>query len=183
MLSTTILSMFLQLLWTHVAPIRRVITRHRPTPLYLKRDTLGVMAARDRAALSGAASYCQLRNRASHLVRRDRLESAKAYIAGSVSGYSNSSAKLWRLANSVLGHVLSPLPRTLVNEGGSPVTEVVDLANLMNNFFISKIQKLREGFTDDALPMLIFDTGPSVDGRWQQVYPGAPLPHRCHQGH
>ena len=65
-----------------VAPMMRFTTRQRPIPLYLQKDTMEVMAARDRAAKSGDASYRWLRNQATHLVRRDSHQSARNFITG-----------------------------------------------------------------------------------------------------
>ena len=137
-----------------VAPLKKVLTRIRHIPLYLSRDTLAVMAARDRAALVGSSDYRQLRNHSSHLVRRDKVNSARKFISGSVSSSGNSAARLWKLANTVLGRVLSSLPCKLVDEAGSLVTDKVELANMMNNYFISKIKKLRKGFyKQDTTPI------------------------------
>ena len=112
------------------------------------------MAARDRAALVGSSDYRRLRNLSSHLVRRDKVNSARKFISGSVSSSGNSAARLWKLANTVLGRVPSLLPCKLVDEAGSLVTDKVELANMMNNYFISKIKKLRKGFSEqDATPI------------------------------
>ena len=130
-----------------VAPLKQFSTRQRPTPLYLQRDTLEVMAARYGAAKSGAPNYRQLRNMASHLVRRDSHCSARAFVSGVVNSSGNSAARLWKLTNTVLGRVSPPLPCLLIGLARSPVTEPRELADTMNKFFISKISKLRDAFS------------------------------------
>ena len=110
-------------------------------------DTLKVMAARDRAAKSGATTtYCWLRNQALHLVRRDSHRSARNFVSNSVINSGSSAAKLWRLANTVLGRVSSSLPSSLIGPSGTPVTDSKVLANMMNSFFIEKISKLSSCF-------------------------------------
>ena len=59
-------------------------------------------------------------------------------------------ARLWRLANTILGRVLPLLPSSLISENSSPFSDPEALADTMNGFFISKIEKLREGFNSSG---------------------------------
>ncbi len=131
-----------------VAPRRQIHTKRRPTPLYLAPDTRAVMAARDRAAVSGSSDYRTLRNRANHLVRRDKHKSAENFIASTTS--SGSATKLWRLANTVLGRSSPPLPSSMVTSDGMTVSGDNTLAVTMNDFFIDKVTKIRSGITQTA---------------------------------
>ncbi len=89
-----------------VAPCKQIHTRRRPTPLYLAPDTRAVMAARDRAAVSGSTDYRTLRNRANHLVRRDKHKSAEDFIASTTSsGWPPSFGALQILSSA---HPLHP---------------------------------------------------------------------------
>ena len=134
-----------------VAPMEHFATRRRPTPLYLQRGTLAVMAACNSAARSGSANYRKLRNHASHIVRRDQLASTHSFVSGSVASSGNSAARLWKLANTVLGRVSPPLPSSLINENGLHVSDPELLANTMNCFFISTIERLRDGFATSVI--------------------------------
>ncbi len=130
-----------------VAPVRLISTKKRSTPLYLAPDTLAVMAARDRAAAAGNSTYRTLRNKANHLVRRDKHKSAVDYITEATSDHAGSATKLWRLANSALGRSSPPLPASMVTTDDGPVSGDDALAETMNNFFIDKVAKIRRGIS------------------------------------
>ena len=130
-----------------VAPITQITTLQRQTSLYLYRGILTVMAAQGGAARSGSTSYHNIRNRASQLERRDKHHSGLNFISDSVTSSGDSAAKLCKLANTVLGCVSPELHSPLIGENGSPVSGLEDLANSMNNFFISKIKCLMDGFS------------------------------------
>ena len=72
--------------------------------------------------------------------------SATNFISGSVLNSESSAARLWKLANTVLGHVSPPLPSSLIGKNGLPISDPEALVNNMNNFFVSKIELLMKDF-------------------------------------
>ncbi len=126
-----------------VAPSKLKSVKNRPTPLHLKPDTLKTMQERDKAATSGNhAKFRVLRNRAVHLVRRDRLETNARFIEEA----QGNPSKVWTLANSVMGrNSRMGLPRKMVDDNGVSISGDEALANHMNTFFLDKIDRLRKG--------------------------------------
>ncbi len=101
-----------------VAPEERVVVKERKVPLYLSVPTRRAISARDWAAQSGDHSlYRRLRNRASRMVRKDKVESNLKYL----EERNNDPKALWQLANDATGRATwSSLPQEL-HEGGEVV--------------------------------------------------------------
>ncbi len=124
----------------HLAPLRPVPVRRSNNPLYLASDTLAAMKERDRAAMHAPSKYRALRNKASRLVRRDKLVSSLKTIGKS----RNNQRKLWSHARSILesGDTVAMGSSLVVN--GAEITAPAEVATAFNDFFISKICKIRE---------------------------------------
>ena len=126
-----------------VAPLQVVQVKERKSPLYLSAETRGAIKERDLAATKGSHSeYRRLRNKASRLVRRDRL--ASNVEALQKEGFCPRS--IWQLANTVTGRsTRSALPMELVDEvTGEHIKGDEKLADCVNRFYIDKIDKIRE---------------------------------------
>ncbi len=125
-----------------VAPSKSIFVKERAVPLLLKDETRRTMAARDLAAQRGDwPLYRRLRNKAARQVRKDRLESTLQQL----SRHGNDPKEVWRLADSLTGRERSgALPPSLLRDG-ELVEGDRELADVMNSFYISKIDKIREG--------------------------------------
>ena len=124
-----------------IAPIRTVIVKDRSVPLSLAPDTLQAMAERDKAAATNHKDYRALRNKAARKVRRDKVLSSLKEIDGCKGDYS----RLWRFANATMGKGRSggSLPDRLVDIDGNVVSGP-EIPDAMNNFYITKVRKVRE---------------------------------------
>ncbi len=126
-----------------VAPLKEVKVKERSTPLYLTAETRSVIRERDCAAtLGNHIEYRRLRNLASRLVRKDKLGSNVANLQR--QGFDPKA--VWHLANTTTGRTArSTLPAELVSDAdGSSVKGDANLADHVNNFYIDKIDKIRE---------------------------------------
>ena len=85
--------------------------------------------------------FRELRNRASRLVKRDKLASNLRHLQG--RGFDHKS--VWNLANTATGRsTRSTLPSELVDEdSGNKVTGDTSLADCVNEFSIDKVNKIR----------------------------------------
>ncbi len=99
-----------------------------------------MMERRDKACATRSVNYRSLRNRARCLIRRDQLQSTISTINKS----GNDPAKIWKLANEALGATSRSLPHTL-GKGPDAVTAPLEKATTLNRFYISKIDRLRQG--------------------------------------
>ena len=108
------------------------------THLYLSEETRTAMAARDAARATN--QYRALRNKASSLVRRDKLRSNLQQLQKA----KGDPKKVWNLANQALGKSsYSSLPTSLT-VNGVPTKDKFEAATATNQFFIEKVVKLRE---------------------------------------
>lgn len=123
-----------------VAPVVEFRTKKRPSRLFLAPDTRQMMKDRDAAALQGNHDlYRALRNRASKLVRRDKLQSARAHI----KQLGNNAGKVWAFANECVGRgAKAELPVTMSN-GNTTFEGECELAMALNTFYVEKVQKIR----------------------------------------
>ncbi len=121
-----------------VAPVQSCRVR-RGANTYLSTETITAMKQRD--AASHTHDYKKLRNKVTSLVRRDKLKSNLDRLAKA----KGDPKALWNLANEALGKsTASPLPATLELDGVETAGDL-EAATALNNFYISKIDKLREG--------------------------------------
>ncbi len=139
-----------------VAPYKVVQVKERRTPLYLSSDTREAIRKRDEAATRGNHhDYRKCRNKASRLVRRDRLASNVAHLQK--EGLNPKA--IWYLANTVSGRsVKSALPTELIDEaGGNRVKGDAALADCINKFYISKIDKIRARIDSEGPQVAVQD--------------------------
>ena len=126
-----------------VAPLKAIRVK-RGDDLYLSSETLALMTVRDQAS---GRQYRSLRNRVSSLVRRDRLRSNLAKLSK-----ANGDPKiLWRLANEAMGKVKSSLPAS-IEVGGVATVGAVEAATAMGDFYVEKVDVLRDGLSDSPPP-------------------------------
>jgi hypothetical protein len=83
--------------WTGPPPIKTIMVKEGSLPLYLRPDTLALIAKRD--SLGPGPRYKAARNRVTALVRRDKEASNLAKLAES----GNSPTVLWEIANAAVG--------------------------------------------------------------------------------
>ena len=126
-----------------VAPMKAIRVK-RGDDLYLSPETLALMRVRDQAS---GKDYRSLRNRVSSLVKRDRLRSSMAKLSK-----ANGDPKiLWRLANEAMGKSKSTLPASL-EIGGVATVGAIGAATAMGDFYVDKIDALREGLSESPPP-------------------------------
>lgn len=100
-----------------VAPLREIRVK-KGGNLYLSAETLGVIKKRDMARGDpddlSRTRYRDLRNKATRLVRRDKLCSN----ISTLNKAAGNPRVLWQLANAALGKPKATLPRHLANPDG-----------------------------------------------------------------
>jgi hypothetical protein len=104
--------------------------------LYLTRETLEAMRKRNSAT---GKRYCNLRNEVSRLIRRDKQDSNLL----SLKKARNDPKVLWQLGDQELGKVRLSLPASITGANG-PTTTPMEAADVMNKFFIDKVDDLRK---------------------------------------
>ena len=131
-----------------VAPYRPIFVKAGVTPLLLGTETRRTMAARDAAAQrKDWPLYRRLRNLAARQVRQDRVASTLQLL----TKHKNDAKQVWKLADSLTGRgKTGSLPPTLQHDG-QPVEGDDKLAGVMNTFYISKIDKIRQGIERERL--------------------------------
>jgi hypothetical protein len=141
-----------------VTPEKEIQVKKGPN-LYLTRETLEAM--RKRNSTTGKR-YCDLRNEVSRLIRRDKQYSNLL----SLKKACNDRRVLWQLADQALGKDPLSLPASITGASG-PTTTPMEAAEVMNQFFIYKVDDLRKkallpGETPDVageVPHVQQDTG------------------------
>jgi exonuclease III len=119
-----------------VAPAK-MITVKTNDDLYLSRETREMMKARDEA---GRDKYKFLRNRATAMVRRDRLRSNMAKLAKA----KGDSRTVWQIAKSATGQCRMALPSSLFDVDRDVMTSGdAEAASLLNRYYITKVEKLK----------------------------------------
>ena len=123
-----------------VAPVESILVKQGRPVLYLQPDTLRAIAARNQAVTEGSRmQYRVNRNLAAKLIRRDKLRSNMETLIES----GGDPKKLWELANMALGKSRASLPPSLVVDG-KYISGNMEMATTINNFYVQKIQKLRD---------------------------------------
>ena len=124
-----------------IAPPKPTLIKNRQTPLYLKRETREIMAARDAAAnKKDWQLYRRLRNLAARRVRRDRVDSNLELL----NKFRDDPGRVWKLADSLTGRGRSGGLPPQLEQDGRLVEGDDKLADVMNHHYISKIAKIRE---------------------------------------
>jgi hypothetical protein len=119
------------------APIKSIKVKEGLLLLYLRPDTLALMAKRD--SLGRGPRYKVARNRVTKLVRRDKEASNLAKLTES----GNSPAVLWEIANAAVGKPCQPLPTSVTRADGTTTEENLKAANTVNTYYVSKVLKIR----------------------------------------
>ena len=120
-----------------VAPLKPFKIRPDKAPLSLKKDTLKVIAMRDRARKSKNRGWFKsLRNKANKLVKRDKVRSVLHRIKE-----NPGSKQTWNEAKTILGRGPGSNMLPLVTTNSDPN----ETANTQNEFFVEKISKLVKG--------------------------------------
>lgn len=120
-------------------PKKEIKVRKSGPPLKIQADTRRIMKLRDEArAQNNMGQFRSLRNHAVKLLKRDRMKS----LLKVMSSATDRQATAWRLANSILKpeRQLPILRKTNSNQ---------ESANLLNSFYIEKIDKLRSQLPND----------------------------------
>jgi hypothetical protein len=117
--------------WTGVYAMRDV-----DDILYLTRETLEAMRMRDSAT---GKRYRNLPNEVSRLVRRDKQDSNLL----SLKKACNDPKVLWHLADQALEKDRPSLPASITGANG-PTTTPMEAADVMNKYFIDKVDNLRK---------------------------------------
>jgi hypothetical protein len=121
------------------APIKTITVKEGSLPLYLRPDTLALMAKRD--SLCHGLQYMAARNRVTALVRRDKEASNLAKLAE----LGNSPAVLWEIANAAVGKPCQPLPTLVTKVDGTATEGNLEAANVVNKYYVEKVLKIRTG--------------------------------------
>ena len=128
-----------------MAPVRTIQTKKSYVP-YLTTETkelqLEAKKAQIKAALSGEQEdwrlYRSIRNQKNRAVKNDELKWQQAKLSK-----INNPSDMWKTAKSLLGWVCAGPPTQLYHMG-QYITSPAGLATTMNNFFLSKVKKLRD---------------------------------------
>jgi hypothetical protein len=126
-----------------VAPEKEIHVK-KGQDLYLTRETLEAMKKRNAAT---GRRYRSLRNEVSGLVRRDKQDSNLL----SLKKASNDPKVLWRLADQALGKDRPSLPASITGANG-PTTTPMEAAEVMNKFFVDKVDDLQKKALLPRLP-------------------------------
>jgi hypothetical protein len=118
-----------------IAPEKEIRVKSGPN-LYLWRETLEAMRKRDWAT---GRRYRNLRNEVSRLVRREKQDSNLL----SLKKARNDPKVLWQLADQALGKDRPSLPASITGANG-PTTTPKEAADVMNKYFIDKVDDLRK---------------------------------------
>jgi hypothetical protein len=94
-----------------VVPIKRITVKDGALPLYLRPDTLALIARRDWLG----PMYKFIRNRVTALVRQDMELSNLAKLTES----KNSPNVLWEISNAAVGKPRQPLPGSIRDTEGN----------------------------------------------------------------
>jgi hypothetical protein len=120
-------------------PVKSITVREGSLPVYLRPDTLALMAKRD--SLGRSPRYRAARNRVTALVRRDKEASNLAKLAES----GNSPAVLWEIANAAFGKPRQPLPTSVTRANGTQTEGNLETANTINDYYVQKVLRIRAG--------------------------------------
>ena len=130
-----------------VAPRKMIKFRPDKPPLYLKRDTLKVMALRDSARISkNRNKFKALRNQANKMIKRDKIQS----ILTRLKKYPGPK-QTWKEAKTLLGKGRGAKNLPTVTSNSDPN----ETADTQNRFFVDKIAKLVSNISsehEDKMP-------------------------------
>lgn len=142
------------------APMRKSNVRNTTTP-WLNKEIKDYMKMRDQlkktALITGNKCdwdlYRKMRNSVTKLNRKKR----KIYFDNQFHKVGNDSKKIWKVLNKLTGRKNKDNPLFL-EAGDKFITKPVEIANYLNDYFISKLDKLKENMpnlSDDISHLLI----------------------------
>lgn len=131
------------------APVRRLTVRAARCP-WVDEELKECMAQRNEAkevakrsaCISDWQVYCKLRNYVTKLNRKKK----KLYYELRINDIKHDGKKLWSTLNDIMGRKSSSTP-SFIEVEGSFITKPAEIANYFNNYFTSKVYKLRQGMT------------------------------------
>jgi hypothetical protein len=121
------------------APIKTITVKEGLLPLYLRPDTLALMAKKD--SLVRGPRYRATRNRVTALVRWNKEASNLAKLAES----GDLPAVLWEIANAAVSKPRQPLPTLVTKADGTTTEGNLEAANVVNEYYVEKVLKIRAG--------------------------------------
>jgi hypothetical protein len=121
------------------APTKSIKVKEGSFPLYLRPNTLAMMAKRD--SLGRGPRYRAARNRVTVLVRLDKEASNLAKLMES----GNLPAVLWEIGNAVVGKPCQPLPTSVTRADGTTTEGNLEAANAVNTYYVQKVLKIWTG--------------------------------------
>jgi hypothetical protein len=131
-----------------VAPVK-AMTVKAGRPLYLSEDTRTFMKLRDAAAKSGDKDrFKHLRNRTTSKVKRDHVRTNVAKLAKA----RGDPRAIWQIANGAMGKGAAQLPAALRVRDDVMTVGDAAAATLMNEYYISKVAKLKASVRDAPAP-------------------------------
>ncbi len=129
-----------------LAPLKQILVKESLTPLSLRKETRCLMQERDLAASrKDWPLFRKLRNRAARHVRQDRLRSNLDLL----NRCQGDTKQVWQMANSLTGRNASNAPPPCLELDGRLVEGEDKLADIMNSFFIEKVERIRAGIDDE----------------------------------
>lgn len=132
------------------APLKKFTVRNARTP-WLDNEIKELMKQRNLAKKTATITGCEtdwqvyrkLRNSVTKLNRNKK----KVYYENRINDIKYNSKKLWNTVNDLLGRKNKLTPSFLEVEGGF-ITKPSEIANHFNEYFIGKIDKLRNDMPD-----------------------------------
>ena len=138
------------------APVRTFQTRTKFAP-WLSDTTKQLMRERDLAQIQASCSrnendwenYRVLRNKVTKILKTEK----KAWQKNKLEACNNDSGKLWANVKGWLNWSTSSSPSKLFHEGRIE-TSPIAIASIMNNFYIEKVQTIRENLPEARIDPL-----------------------------
>ena len=151
-----ILTAKLTMILDKIAPVKKIQVRTNYAP-WISEPTKSLIKKRNEAQKQASETKCEsdweifrkLRNSVNNKLRSEKIK----WRSSKVAEYSQNSSTVWKNVKNWLGWSKGGPPSILVHDG-AVYRKPLDLANIMNTFFIDKVKVLREKLvpaTDDPL--------------------------------
>jgi hypothetical protein len=124
---------------SQAAPLKSITVREGSLPVYLRPNTLALMAKND--FLGRCPWYRAVRNWVTAMIRRDREASNLSKLVE----LGKSPAVLWEIANAAVGKPRQPLPASLTRAEGMQTEGNIETANTINGYYVQKVLRIRAG--------------------------------------
>ena len=148
------------------AKLNRILDRHAPIKVFqtctrfapwLSKETKEIMKERDRAQVWASSSkkvedwatYQSLRNKVTKLLKTEKKDWQKKKL----EECSNDSGKLWANVKGWLNWSSSSSPSKLFHAGRTE-TSPINIASIMNHFYIEKVNDIRENLPNARIDPL-----------------------------